>query len=89
MFTSLFLKLINREAASAGSKSEEMVEALGIRRGWHIADFGSGGGHFTFSFARKVGQAGRVYAVDTKRDYLDFVRRRPKITGSATSPVSV
>ncbi|RLB36821.1 MAG: methyltransferase type 11 [Deltaproteobacteria bacterium] len=76
MLTSFFLKLLNREAASPKKESERIIECLGIKEGYRIADIGSGGGYFTLKFARKVGETGRVYAVDTKSKYLDFIRRQ-------------
>ncbi len=81
MFTSLFLKMLNREAASRKNKSERIIESLRIQEGYRIADIGSGGGYFTLKFARKVGEAGKVYAVDTRTKYLDFVRRQAEREG--------
>jgi ubiquinone/menaquinone biosynthesis C-methylase UbiE len=76
MFTSLFLKILNKEASSAKSKPAEIVASLNIRKGDIIADIGSGGGYFTFAFAGKAGKTGRVYAVDVKPKYLDFIRHK-------------
>ncbi len=81
MFTSLFLKMLNKEASSAGSRPEEIIEQLHIREGQAIADIGSGGGYFTLAFARKAGKSGRVYAVDVKKKYLDFIRRQAEKEG--------
>jgi arsenite methyltransferase len=81
MFTSLFLKMLNKEAASARSRPDEVLERLHVREGQAIADIGSGGGYFTLSLARKVGAAGRIYAVDVKKKYLDFVKRRAEREG--------
>jgi len=81
MFTSLFLKVLNREAASIKSKPEEIIERLQIREGQIIADIGSGGGFFTLAFSRKVGKTGRIYAVDIKMNYLDFIRRQSQREG--------
>ena len=81
MFTSLFLKMLNREAASRKNKSERIIESLRIQEGYRIADIGSGGGYFTLKFARKVGEAGKVYAVDTQTKYLDFIRRQAERQG--------
>ena len=81
MFTSLFLRMLNREASSARSKHEEILEKLDIQKGQAIADIGSGGGYFTLAFAEKSGKTGRVYAVDIKKKYLDFIRRRSKQAG--------
>ena len=76
MFTDLFLKLLNREAASPKRKSKRIIETLRITKGGTIADIGSGGGYFTLEFARRVGENGKVYAVDNKPQYLDFVKRQ-------------
>src|SRR5512144_3127130 len=81
MCTSLFLKMLNREASSARSKHEEILERLHIREGQTIADIGSGGGYFTLAFAWKAGKTGRVYAVDIKKKYLDFIRRQSERAG--------
>jgi ubiquinone/menaquinone biosynthesis C-methylase UbiE len=76
LFTSLFLKILNTEASSAKSKPVEIIESLKIHEGDIIADIGSGGGYFTLAFAKKAGKTGRVYAVDVKPKYLDFIRRK-------------
>lgn len=81
MFTSLFLTLLNREAASPKSRSEQIMEALQVREGWAVADLGSGGGYFTLRFAKKVGPHGKVYAIDKRADYLEFVRRQAERRG--------
>jgi arsenite methyltransferase len=75
------MEILNREASSARSKPEEILERLDIRDGYAIADIGSGGGYFTLAFARKVGKSGHVYAVDIKKKYLDFIRSRSKQAG--------
>ncbi len=76
MITSLFLRMLNKEASSARSKSVEIIGSLQIRQGYAIADIGSGGGYFTLEFARRAGIEGRVYAVDTQPKYLAFGKRR-------------
>ncbi len=81
MFTSLFLNMLNREASSKQSKAGEMLERLHVQEGQAVADIGSGGGYFTLAFSRATGKAGRVYAVDVKKKYLDFIRRRAEQAG--------
>jgi arsenite methyltransferase len=76
MFTSLFLNILNKEASSPRSMPDEIVASLDIREGDVIADIGSGGGYYTLRFAGKVGKGGRVYAVDVKPKYLEFIRRK-------------
>jgi predicted methyltransferase len=45
-------------------KLPEILDALGISAGSRVADVGAGEGFFTARMAKKVGPAGRVYAVD-------------------------
>jgi len=81
MFTSLFLKTLKTEASSAKNRPIEIIESLNIRESEVIADIGSGGGYFTTAFGMKTGRTGRVYAVDVKPKYLDFIRRRASREG--------
>jgi arsenite methyltransferase len=81
MFTSLFLRLLNKEASSKKSKADDIIRNLPIHEGSAIADIGSGGGYFTLLFARKVGKSGRIYAIDVKQKYLDFIRRSAEQKG--------
>ncbi|HDM09472.1 MAG TPA: class I SAM-dependent methyltransferase [Desulfobacteraceae bacterium] len=81
MFTSFFLKMLNREAASSKNESERIIESLRIQEGYRIADIGSGGGYFTLKFAKKIGKTGKVYAVDSQPKYLDFIRQQAEREG--------
>lgn len=52
----------------------EILEALDVESGDHVADLASGRtGHFVFGAARTVGDDGRVYAVDLLRDALSVL----------------
>ncbi|MEW6186435.1 MAG: class I SAM-dependent methyltransferase [Thermodesulfobacteriota bacterium] len=75
MLTSLFLKTLNREAAAPRSKAGEILNRLPLREGGTVADLGSGGGYFTLAFAGKVGEKGKVYAIDRQPKYLGFIGR--------------
>jgi len=81
MLTDLFLKMLNREASSPERGAEWIIASLRISEGQTVADIGAGGGHFTLEFARRVGKSGRVFAVDDKRKYLDFIRRQSERAG--------
>jgi len=81
MLTDLFLKMLNREASSPERGAGRILDSLRITEGQTIADIGSGGGYFALEFARRVGASGRVFAVDSKRKYLDFIRRQSERAG--------
>jgi ubiquinone/menaquinone biosynthesis C-methylase UbiE len=73
--------MLNREASAARSKASDVIERLDIREGRAIADIGSGGGYFTLAFARRAGRTGRVFAVDVKQKYLNFIKRQAEQDG--------
>ena len=81
MLTRLFLRMLNREAASPKRGAARILESLQLTEGMTVADIGSGGGYFALAFARKVGTRGRVYAVDSQSKYLDFVKRQAAKAG--------
>jgi arsenite methyltransferase len=81
MFTSLFLRLLNREASSPKNRSGEIIRSLQIQEGFRVADIGSGGGFFTLEFARRVGSGGKIYAVDVEGKHLEFVRQGAEKAG--------
>ena len=78
MFDSYKLNMLNKKAASLESKPAEVLKSLNIHNGDIIGDIGTGGGHFTFEFSRKVGKNGRVYAIDTNQKSLAFIDDKSK-----------
>jgi ubiquinone/menaquinone biosynthesis C-methylase UbiE len=63
----------NEKASRPESKASEIIAALELKRGQTVADLGCGGGYFSLRFAEKVGERGRVYAVDVNPEFLAFV----------------
>ena len=61
-----------------------VVDNLDIRPGMKIADFGCGTGHFTILMAKRVGDDGRVTAIDIQEAPLESVRTRAREAGLAT-----
>lgn len=50
------------------------IEQLGKISGMKIADFGAGIGAYTIPLAKKVGDFGRVYAVEVQKDLLSKIQ---------------
>ncbi len=57
-------------------KPDQVVAALSIKSGESVADVGAGSGYFTVLFSRKVGDSGKVYAVDIEKGMLDHIAKR-------------
>ncbi len=57
-------------------KPDQVVGALGLRRGEFVCDIGAGPGYFSLRIARAVGGTGGVYAVDVEPSILDALRQR-------------
>ncbi len=53
---------------------DELLDAISVKTGATIADLGCGSGTFTFLLARRVGNDGRVYAIDTSVAALDLLK---------------
>lgn len=71
--------MFNKKAASPKSKPDEILKALDLKSGQNVADIGSGGGYFSLRFAEAVGKQGQVFAVDTNKDYLDYIKTKASI----------
>ncbi len=63
----------NKHAASKDSKPDEIIRSLEIKPGQTICDIGSGGGYYSIRFAKETGKDGKVYAVDVKKEFLEYV----------------
>jgi ubiquinone/menaquinone biosynthesis C-methylase UbiE len=71
----------NETAAAQKSQPDRILGTLSLKPGMRVADLGAGGGYFALRFARRVGERGKVYAIDVKPDYLDFIRARAEEKG--------
>ncbi len=54
---------------------EHLIDHLFIRDGGVVADIGSGSGAYLISLAKKVGEEGKVYAVDIHKEVLDSAKK--------------
>jgi arsenite methyltransferase len=71
-----YIAMLDNPQRDAEQKPNEVIAALGLKNGEAIADIGAGSGYFAFRFARSVGSAGRIYAVDTDPDMILHMNRR-------------
>lgn len=56
------------------SNPEVNIAALGLHEGMFVADLGAGTGAYTIPLAEKVGDTGRVYAVEVQKDFLTNIK---------------
>ena len=71
----------------AWQRPEQVVEALDLEPGDHVADLGAGGGYFTFRLAGAVGPEGRVYAVDVDTDLTESLAEEAREQGQSNVEV--
>jgi SAM-dependent methyltransferase len=76
-----YIAALDDPARDAYQKPDEVMNALALRPGEVVADIGSGSGYFTLRFARAVGDAGRVYAVDISPDMIRHLNHRLRDAG--------
>jgi ubiquinone/menaquinone biosynthesis C-methylase UbiE len=57
---------------------ERVMDILGIESGKTVADIGAGSGWFTVRAARRVGESGKVYAVDINPEAIHYIEARAK-----------
>ena len=68
-------KIFNKKAENPRNKPDQIIKAIGLKQGQTIADIGAGGGYFSLQFAEIVGDEGKVYAIDTDHEFLQFIKR--------------
>lgn len=55
---------------------ETALDKIGIRSGMTVADVGAGSGYFTIRLAKRVGETGKVFAVDVQPEMLTILKNR-------------
>ena len=71
-----YIGMLDDPKRDAYQKPHEVLTALAIEPGEVIADIGAGSGYFTFRLPHRVGDKGRVYAVDISPDMIRHLNRR-------------
>ncbi|MFA5987249.1 MAG: methyltransferase domain-containing protein [Candidatus Paceibacterota bacterium] len=57
------------------------INYLDLKEGWKVADFGTGTGFYALALAKRVGEKGRVYAIDVQKDLLSALANKAKADG--------
>src|SRR5215468_2216077 len=60
---------------------DRVMDILGIQTGKNVADVGAGSGWFTVRAARRVGEDGKIFAVDINPEAIRFVEDRARKEG--------
>jgi ubiquinone/menaquinone biosynthesis C-methylase UbiE len=81
LFAPQDLGLLEPPDRAAWQKPDQVMDALHVADGTVVADLGAGGGWFTVRLARRVGQNGRVYAVDVQSLMKEAIERRVQREG--------
>ncbi len=72
---------LDRPERAEEEHPEVVIQAMDIHNGDVVVDFGAGSGYFTFRIAPKVGNTGKVLAVDIQEEMLDAIRSRATALG--------
>jgi len=71
----------NEQSRDQAGEAERVMNLLGVKPGFSVADIGAGSGYYTVRLARQVGPAGHVYAEDVVPDYLERLAQRVRSEG--------
>lgn len=55
--------------------TDRLIEALDLQQGEVVADIGAGTGYFTWRMARRVGETGKIFAVELEQEALDVLMK--------------
>ncbi len=66
----------------AWQRPDEVLRALGLKKGQTVCDIGAGPGYFALRAARVVGETGHVFAIDVEEAILSVLRERVSRDGA-------
>lgn len=70
------LSIFDKPGRDERLQVNRVMDLLGVTQGKSVADIGAGSGWFTVRAARRVGEAGVVYAVDINPDAIQYIDQR-------------
>src|SRR5689334_19701474 len=68
-----YIDRLDRPERDQDQKPSQVVEALALKPGMHVADLGAGSGYFTRRFVEAVTETGKVYVIDIEPEALKYV----------------
>lgn len=80
---------LERPEREEEERTDLLVEALALKPGQVVADIGAGSGYFSWRFAQRVGETGKVFAVDIQPEMLELLmaQMRRRGVGAIVEPV--
>ena len=79
---SAYIAKMEDPARDAWQRPDEVLRALGLKKGQTVCDIGAGPGYFALRIARAVGERGHVFAVDVEEAILGALRERIERAGA-------
>ena len=76
-----YTAILEAESREVVEHRDAIVDAIRLRKGMVVADIGAGTGLFTTELARRVGDEGRVLAVDIVPSFLRRIEERVRAQG--------
>ncbi len=68
-----FIERFERNGREIYDRRFDILNALELKPGVAVADIGAGTGFFAKMFSEKVGEKGKVYAVEIEQNFLDHI----------------
>jgi len=72
------LSIFESEDRAKNLQIDRVMDILKISEGKSVADLGAGSGWFTVRAAKRVGEKGKVYAVEINQEYINYINDRAK-----------
>jgi len=72
------LSIFEDENRAKNLQIDRVMDILKITEGKSVADLGAGSGWFTTRAAKRVGEKGKVFAVEINQEYINHINERAK-----------
>jgi len=72
------LAIFEDENRATNLQIDRVMDILKILEGKSVADLGAGSGWFTTKAAKRVGEKGKVYAVEINQEYINHINERAR-----------